>query len=217
MASLKEKQLAFHKKQEKLEAKKVVKKKSFREEIADSAYDNKRKYNLKTSLTEQVFSIFNYLEAHPDRSFQEKELQDAFKKIPFTDQLKDTLAAHENIHVEKIFDTTYRFKPKFAIKDIDEMRDFITRQPLGVRKKEIIKSYANVEQDIQELSENREIIVIDLKASKRSKVKDQTLFPNKKHLEMSLQPELKKKICAAWRRSTPPVNYTNEMKQLGIP
>lgn len=221
MASINKKLHAHLLKQEKL-----AEKRSFKDRAVEGAFKVRTlaNSNIQSTTNSSVFRVYKHLETNPETTYKIEELQAFFPDIVLKEEiLLKALSNHQNIHVDQAFDEiTIRYKPKFEIKNMDQLTDFLNRQytfeGLGVERKDIINCYNGIEADLEQLKQSREIIVIEEKG--RKKQKEQTIFPNKKEYELQLPEDLKLQVRKAWGQSQPPETQSSlekKMEKLGIP
>ena len=102
-------------------------------------------------VNEQLSRIEELLEKQLGKSFGQDELQTLDHRLDFgNEQLRGLLVKNENILMEEVEGKLrLQYLPKIALKNIDDLRDYLRRNKhKGVPLEDIRDSYAGIEKDI---------------------------------------------------------------------
>lgn len=166
-----------------------------------------------TPLAEQIVRIEKYLQQHPDKTISEDELKKKHKELEFhNEKLINTLRGNQKIYLEKNFVTgkyNLQYKPTTELRNIDQLRAYLReRRYKGIEINSISDSYPTIREDIETLQQQREIIVVEAKARKKSKSRT-TIFFNEQEHDLVAAPELKERLRDMWTDiSMPQTEFT---------
>lgn len=197
-------------------------KRSFLERANDSALHVATIANTKVKATipAQIFIVNELLKDNPDKSFTREEIESFNDEVDFSNpELLESLKQKPNVHIEEGFgDVTFKYNPNYDLKDIDEVRDFFARETSssGIPMDKIIDSYQGIEDDLKVLAENREIIIIEQPAKRKSD-KKRTIFGNNTSYELDLPKDLKDTFIRTWHSTEIPTFLEEEMTKYKIP
>ena len=106
---------------------------------------------VKATVSAQIYEVLKCLQESPDRTFTKEDLVKYNNEIDFSNpELLSGLKNNKKINVEEGFgEVTFKYKPTYDLKDIEEVRDFFSKETLGIPKEKIIDSYRGIDDDLK--------------------------------------------------------------------